>query len=151
MYGGEARWSEIGSLVKALEIPVVGNGDIRTGEDARRMRDETGCHGLMMARGTHGSPWLFLQARAALEGERVPPDPDVGERFEICLRHARNSIAYGGDPRRAAIEFRKHLGWYTKGLPRGKKLRAELFQVTTLEEVEEILSGYMEGALAARS
>jgi nifR3 family TIM-barrel protein len=144
MYGGVARWSEIRSLVEALDIPVVGNGDIRTGQDARRMYEETGCHGIMMARGTHGSPWLFRQARAALRGTPVPPDPDVPERFEICLRHARNSIAYGGDARKAAIEFRKHLGWYTKGLPQGKKLRMELFQVTTLEEVEAILSGYLE-------
>jgi tRNA-dihydrouridine synthase len=144
MYGGVAQWSEIRALVEALEIPVVGNGDIRKGEDALQMREETGCHGIMMARGTHGSPWLFRQARAALEGAPIPPAPGVRERFDICLRHARNSIAYGGDPKRAAIEFRKHLGWYTKGLPRGKKLRMELFQVTTLEEVEAILSGYLE-------
>ena len=73
MYGGQARWSEIRDLVEALEIPVVGNGDIRTGEDALRMRQETGCHGIMMARGTHGAPWLFRQARAALEGDADPP------------------------------------------------------------------------------
>ncbi len=151
MYGGEARWSEIQSLVKALEIPVVGNGDIRSGADARRMWEETGCHGIMMARGTHGSPWLFRQARAALSGTPIPPDPGVGERFEVCLRHARNSIAYGGDAKRAAIEFRKHLGWYTKGLPGGKKLRMELFQVTNLQEVEVILAGYLEDALATSS
>jgi len=149
MYGGVARWPEIRSLVEALEIPVVGNGDIRSGEDARRMWDETGCHGIMMARGTHGSPWLFRQARAALEGEPVPPEPGVPERFEICLRHARSSIEHGGDPKRAAIEFRKHLGWYTKGLPEGKKLRKRLFQVTSLEEVEGILAGYLERSLAA--
>lgn len=148
MYGGEAKWLEIGALVEALEIPVVGNGDIRTGQDARRMKEETGCQGIMMARGTHGSPWLFRQARAALEGDPVPPDPEVQERFEVCLRHARNSIAYGGDPKKAAIEFRKHLGWYTKGLPGGKKLRSELFQVTELEEMESLLSGYLDGALA---
>ncbi len=118
---------------------MVGNGDIRTGEDALRMRQETGCQGIMMARGTHGSPWLFQQARAALEGEVIPPDPDIPERFQICLRHARNAIAHGGDPKRAAVEFRKHLGWYTKGIPDGKKLRVELFQVTSLKEMEGIL------------
>jgi len=143
MYGGVARWSEIRDLVKAVEIPVVGNGDIRNGEDALRMWKETGCAGIMMARGTHGAPWLFQQARAALSGEAVPPDPDVAERFEVCLRHARNAIAYGGDPRKAAVEFRKHLGWYTKGLPGGKKLRTELFQVTSLTEMEDLLMGYL--------
>lgn len=145
MYSGTARWEEIRDLVEVLSIPVVGNGDIRSGQDARRMREETGCHGIMMARGTHGSPWLFKQARAALEGKPVPPDPGVKERFDICLRHARNSIEFGGDPRRAAVEFRKHLGWYTKGLPGGKHLRGELFQVTSLEEMEGLLYGYMEG------
>lgn len=143
MYGGAAQWSEIRDLVEALDIPVVGNGDIRTGEDARRMWEETGCHGMMMARGTHGSPWLFGQARAALQGEAIPVDPDVEERFQVCLDHARNAIAFGGDPKKAAIEFRKHLGWYTKGLPSGKALRAELFQVTSLGEMEAILEGYL--------
>jgi len=145
MYGGAARWSEIRDVVEALDIPVVGNGDIRTGSDAARMKEETGCHGIMMARGTHGSPWLFRQARAALEGESIPPDPEVRERFEVCLRHARNAIAYGGDPKKAAVEFRKHLGWYTKGIPGGKRLRAGLFQVTSLKEVEDLLVGYLGG------
>jgi nifR3 family TIM-barrel protein len=144
MYGGSARWEEIRALVEALEIPVVGNGDIRTGPDARRMWEETGCQGIMMARGTHGAPWLFTQARAALEGRPIPTSPDVPERFRVCLRHARNAIAFGGEPRRAAVEFRKHLGWYTKGVPGGKRLREELFQVTSLEEMKEILSSYLE-------
>lgn len=148
MYSGEARWSEIRDLVEALEIPVVGNGDIRSGADARRMKEETGCAGLMIARGSHGSPWLFRQARAALDGLPVPPDPAVPERFAICLRHARNAIAFGEDPERAVLEFRKHLGWYTKGLPEGRKLRQELFQVTRLEEMEELLEGYLEESRA---
>ncbi len=148
MYGGEARWSEIGALTEALDIPVVGNGDIRAGEDALRMWRETGCHGIMMARGTHGAPWLFRQARAALDGDTIPPDPDIHERFHVCLRHARKAIEFGGDPKKAAIEFRKHLGWYTKGIPGGKKLRGELFQVTSLEEMEGLLTGYLEDSRA---
>ena len=147
-YGGEARWSEIRALREALEIPVVGNGDIRTGEDALRMWRETGCQGIMMARGTHGAPWLFREARAALKGDPIPPAPDIQERFEVCLRHARNAIEFGGDPKKAAVEFRKHLGWYTKGIAGGKKLRAELFQVTSLEEMTELLEGYLEGSQA---
>jgi nifR3 family TIM-barrel protein len=146
MYGGEARWPEIRALTEALDIPVVGNGDIRTGDDALRMWRETGCEGIMMARGTHGAPWLFRQARAALDGKPIPLDPDVPERFKVCLRHARNSIEFGGDPKRAAVEFRKHLGWYTKGLPGGKKLRMDLFKVTSLEEMEELLERYLEGS-----
>ncbi len=142
MYGGHARWSEIADVVGALEIPVIGNGDVTCGEDARRMRDETGCAGVMIARGSHGDPWIFTQARAALDGRPIPPDPDVDERFEICLEHARNAIAFERNPERAIIDFRKHLGWYTKGLPDGRRLRTELFQVSTLEEVEEHLLRY---------
>ncbi|MFW6207002.1 MAG: tRNA dihydrouridine synthase DusB [Gemmatimonadota bacterium] len=144
MYSGEARWSEIRDLVEALEVPVIGNGDVRSGKDALRMKDETGCAGIMIARGSHGSPWLFRQARAALEGGEVPEDPAVAERFAVCLEHARNAIAFGEDPERSVLEFRKHLGWYTKGLPDGRKLRQELFQVTRLDEMEVLLEGYLE-------
>lgn len=142
MYSGEARWSEIAALVHALTIPVIGNGDIRDGEDARRMRDETGCAGIMIARGSHGDPWIFTQARAALDGLEIPPEPSVEERFEICLEHARNAIAFETNPERAIIDFRKHLGWYTKGLPDGRRLRTELFEASTLEQVEGLLEGY---------
>jgi tRNA-dihydrouridine synthase B len=143
MYKGEARWSEIADVVAALEIPVIGNGDIRCGEDARRMRDETGCAGIMIARGSHGDPWIFTQARAALDGKPIPPDPSVERRFEICLEHARNAIAFETRPERAIIDFRKHLGWYTKGVPDGRRLRTELFQAKTLEDVERLLEGYL--------
>jgi tRNA-dihydrouridine synthase B len=144
MYSGQARWDEIAAVVDVLDIPVIGNGDIRTGADAARMRDETGCAAVMIARGSHGDPWIFAQARAALDGKPVPPTPDTEERFEICLEHARNAIAFERDPTRAIIEFRKHLGWYTKGLPDGRRLRTELFQATSLQDVERLLEGYLE-------
>lgn len=143
MYSGHARWEEIAALKEAVRIPVIGNGDVRTGVDARRMRDETGCDGIMIARGSHGDPWLFQQARAALDGEPIPPDPGVEERFRICIEHAENALAFESDRKRAMIEFRKHLGWYTKGLPSGRDLRIELFNVTSLEEVKERLDGYL--------
>jgi len=143
MYTGFARWDEIAALTEALEVPVIGNGDVRSGEDARRMVDETGCAAVMIARGSHGGPWIFKQARAALDGEPIPPEPDVRTRFEICLEHARNAIAFEPDNGRAMLEFRKHLGWYTKGLPNGKHLRQELFQVTELRHAEEALLGYL--------
>jgi nifR3 family TIM-barrel protein len=144
MYAGEARWEEIAALVQAVSVPVIGNGDVRSGEDARRMRDRTGCHGIMIARGSHGDPWIFSQARAALDGREIPADPEVEERFEICLRHARNAIAFERDPEKGVIEFRKHLGWYTKGLPGGAKLRQRLFEARTLADVERLLEGYLE-------
>lgn len=144
MYSGRANWDEIAAVVEALEIPVVGNGDVWTGEDARRMREHTGCAGIMIARGSHGAPWIFRQARAALDGLPIPPDPDIEERFEIVLRHARNAIAFERDEDLAMREFRKHLGWYTKGLPDGRALRQRLFEVTRLKEAEAILMEYRE-------
>lgn len=143
MYSGHARWDEIAAVVEALEVPVVGNGDVRTGDDARRMRDETGCAGVMIARGSHGDPWIFKQARAALDGVPVPAGPTVEERFQVCLQHARNAIAFESEKHRAVREFRKHLGWYTKGLPNGKALRQELFQVESLDDMEGHLERYL--------
>ncbi len=144
MYSGEARWEEIAELKGAVTIPVIGNGDIRTGEDALRMKEETGCDGIMIARGSHGGPWIFRQARAALDGLPVPPDPTVEERFRICIEHAENAIAWAKGSERAIIDFRKHLGWYTKGLPAGRELRQELFQVETLEDIRARLEAYRE-------
>jgi tRNA-dihydrouridine synthase B len=143
MYSGSARWEEIRALKEAVQIPVIGNGDIRSGADAARMRAETGCDGIMIARGSHGDPWIFTQARAALDGQPIPPDPDVEARFAICLEHAENAVRFERDPRRAVLDFRKHLGWYTKGLPSGKELRVELFKVEDIGEVAPILDAYV--------
>ena len=148
MYGGQARWDEIAALVDALDVPVVGNGDVRSGADARRMRDETGCGGVMIARASHGSPWVFAQARAALDGEPLPADPSVEERFNICLEHAGHGVRSRENSEKSLIDFRKHLGWYTKGLPGGATLRAQLFQITSLAEIEALLEAYLARYLA---
>ena len=144
MYGGSASWDEIAQVVEALEIPVVGNGDVWTGADALRMKEQTGCAGIMIARGSHGAPWIFREARAALDGRPAPTPPTVPERFAVMLEHARNAIAFERDETRAMLELRKHLGWYTKGLPGGKALRQELFAVRSLAQVDSILAGYLE-------
>jgi tRNA-dihydrouridine synthase B len=149
MYAGHANWDEIAAVVDALDIPVVGNGDVWNGRDAKRMHEHTRCGGIMIARGSHGTPWIFREARAALLGEPLPAAPDVAERFQIVLEHARNSVAFGGDEERAMIEFRKHLGWYTKGLPEGKKLRQELFSVSSLAAAQSLLESYAERELVA--
>lgn len=144
MYSGHANWDEIAAVVDALSIPVIGNGDVWEGIDAKRLHDHTGCAGIMIARGSHGQPWIFGQARAALDGTPIPEDPGVEERFRIIIHHARLAIAWEKDEEKAMIEFRKHLGWYTKGLPNGRILRQELFEVTSLQEAEEKLERYLE-------
>jgi nifR3 family TIM-barrel protein len=144
MYAGRANWDEIAAVVAALGIPVIGNGDVWAGEDARRMRDHTGCAGVMIARGSHGAPWIFREARAALDGRPLPAPPDVAERFAVVLEHARNAVAFEQDEVRAMVEFRKHLGWYTKGLPAGRSLREELFRVASVAQAEAVLRRYQE-------
>ncbi|MBX6332054.1 MAG: tRNA dihydrouridine synthase DusB [Gemmatimonadaceae bacterium] len=143
MYTGSARWDEIAAVVQALDIPVLGNGDIKTPHDALRMHQQTGCAGIMIARGSFGQPWIFTQARALLAGEPMPPAPPVEERFAIAIEHAKMAEAYENDPRGAAIEFRKHLGWYVKGLPCSAELRRTLHQVESLSAIEDIFGEYL--------
>ena len=145
MYSGAARWEEIAALVQALEIPVIGNGDIKTAEDAVRLQRETGCAAVMIARGSFGQPWIFDQTRALLEGKAKPAAPPVERRFEIALEHARMAEAYEADPRGAAIEFRKHLGWYVKGVHGSADLRRKLHAVESLSEVEDVFAEYLAG------
>jgi nifR3 family TIM-barrel protein len=146
MYDGAARWDEIAAVASGLSIPVVGNGDIRTAADAVRMHRETGCAGIMIARGSFGNPWIFRQARALLNGEPAPPAPDAARRFAVALEHARLQLEVQGDGRRTAIEFRKHLGWYTRGLPGAAELRRTLYAVESMSQVEMIFQAYLEAS-----
>jgi tRNA-dihydrouridine synthase B len=143
MYSGHARWEEIAAVVQALSIPVIGNGDIRTPEDAVRMRDMTGCAGLMIARGSFGQPWVFDQVKDLLAGRPKRRTPSIEERFRVALDHARMVEAYEADPEGAAVEFRKHLGWYVKGLPNSAELRRRLHAVTSFADVEDIFLEYL--------
>src|ERR1051325_3860802 len=143
MYSGSARWEEIAAVVQALDIPVLGNGDIKTPHDAMRLWQETGCAGVMIARGSFGQPWIFDQTRDLLEGRPMRPAPSIEERFAIALEHARMAAAYEPDRRGAAIEFRKHLGWYARGLPGSAELRKRLHAVNSLDEVEGIFEDYL--------
>src|SRR4051812_29219428 len=143
MYTGHAHWDEIAAVTRALEIPVIGNGDIKIPEDAVRMRAETGCDAVMIGRGSFGQPWIFDQTKDLMAGRSMRPTPPVEERFAIALDHARMVQSYEADPRGAAIEFRKHLGWYVKGLPSSADLRRRLYAVNSFEEVEGIFGDYL--------
>ncbi len=144
MYRGEARWAEIKQLVEALDIPVVGNGDIQTASDALRMHDETGCAGIMIARGSFGNPWIFQQTRDRLNGLVPRATPGAAERFAVARRHAKLAREIQGDTRKAALEFRKHLGWYTRGLPGASDLRRQLHQIESMADADRIFGEYLE-------
>src|SRR5881396_109310 len=140
MFSGNADWDEIGRVVQALDIPVIGNGDIMTPEDVLAMRRHTGCAGVMVARGAFGNPWLFAQARDLLVGRSRRADPSAEARFTTALEHARLALRLQGDSRKTALEFRKHFGWYTKGVPGAAQLRERLFQIDSMEQAEEIFA-----------
>ncbi len=144
MFTGSADWDEIARVVEALDIPVIGNGDVVSPQDIVRMRDHTGCAGVMVGRGSFGNPWVFAAGRARLRGEPLPEAPSAAERFAVALEHARLALELQGDTRRTVVEFRKHFGWYTKGLPGSSTLRQQLFQVESMAEAEAIFQAYLE-------
>lgn len=150
MYHGSANWDEIAAVVEALDIPVIGNGDVRTADDILGMHRHTGCAGVMIARGSFGNPWIFAQGRDLLAGRPKRSDPTPAARFATALDHARLALRLQGDTRKTAIEFRKHLGWYTKGLPGGAELRQRLFAIESMAEAEAIFAGYL-GETPARA
>lgn len=143
MYSGSARWDEIAAVVDALSIPVIGNGDIKSPADAMRMRGQTGCAGVMIARGSFGQPWIFDQTRDLLAGRPMRAAPSIAGRFAVALDHARMVAAYEPDPEGAAVEFRKHLGWYVKGLPHSADLRRRLHAVSSFADVAAIFDDYL--------
>ncbi|HEU4570118.1 MAG TPA: tRNA dihydrouridine synthase DusB [Gemmatimonadales bacterium] len=144
MFTGRADWDEIARVKEALSVPVIGNGDVNSAEDALRMQRHTGCDAIMIGRGAFGNPWLFRDAAALLAGRPKPAPPTLEERFAVALAHARLALELQGDTRKTVVEFRKHFGWYTKGLPYGGELRQRLFAVETMSEAEAIFTRYLE-------
>ena len=138
MFSGRASWDEIARVVEALDVPVIGNGDIECAEDILAMRRQTGCAGIMIARGSFGNPWIFGQGRDLLAGRPKRSDPTPAERFAVALEHARLALRLQGDTRKTALEFRKHFGWYSRGVPGAAQLRERLFQIESMTEAEAV-------------
>jgi len=149
MFGGRADWDEIARVVEALDIPVIGNGDVQSADDILRMKQHTGCAGVMVGRGAFGNPWIFRDAQALLAGHARPSPPTAEERFTVALDHARLALRLQGDSRKTMVEFRKHFGWYTKGLHHASDLRQRLFLVESMAEAEGIFQAYLEPATQA--
>jgi nifR3 family TIM-barrel protein len=143
-YGGTADWDAIARLKEAVpEIPVLGNGDIWSADDALRMVRETGCDGVVVGRGCLGRPWLFgdLVAAFAGEGEVAYARPRFGEVARVMLRHAALLGEWLGDEARGVIDFRKHVAWYTKGFSIGSQARQRLAVASSVAELAALLDG----------
>ena len=141
-YSGEADWIEIAKVAAAVSVPVIGNGDIRSGADAVRRRDETGVSGLMIGRGALGNPWIFPEIKAALASEAAPRLPDVEERWRTFLRFAELLVSRANH-RRDPENIRWAVGKFhalTHGLPGCRKLRAALNTCDTLSDLRELVA-----------
>ena len=138
MYTPPADWDIIRQVKQAVSIPVIGNGDVDSPEKAKAMLEETGCDGVMIGRAARGNPWIFRQVGAYLKEGRLEPKPSREEIYAMMLRHARMQVEYKGDYT-GVREMRKHISWYTAGLPHSAKLRARINSVESLKEMEELL------------
>ncbi|TVT51820.1 tRNA dihydrouridine synthase DusB [Amycolatopsis rhizosphaerae] len=138
-YSGQADWSYIAKLKEAVTtIPVLGNGDVFTADDALRMVAEAGCDGVVVGRGCLGRPWLFGELEAAFAGREIPKGPNLGEVARVLRRHAELLVEHDG-PGKAMRDLRKHMAWYFMGFPVGSELRRRFAMVSSLAELDELI------------
>jgi nifR3 family TIM-barrel protein len=138
-YSGEADWEAIANLKQALDVPVLGNGDIWEADDALRMVAETGCDGVVVGRGCLGRPWLFADLAAAFAGRSERVMPNLGEVGKVMRRHAELLVQWWGAEREAVTDFRKHVSWYLKGFPVGSEVRRSMSMASSLMELDDLL------------
>ena len=135
-YHGKADWDIIRQVKEAVSIPVIGNGDINSSEAAKEIQKQTGCDGIMVARGLQGNPWLISQILYD------KPKPAIEEVVQMILRHAKMQVGFSGEYL-GIRQMRKHVAWYTTGYPGSSKLRGMVNQVESLEELEQLLETYI--------
>ena len=144
LYEGRSDWNKITELVEHLsstDVPVLGNGDIWSGQDAISMMEQTGCAGVVVGRGCLGRPWLFADLVSAFNGENKRVNPTLFEVRQIMLRHGQLLVEYFENEDRAMRDIRKHMAWYLKGFSVPREIRASLGMVGSLTEMEQLLSG----------
>lgn len=137
-YSGKADWSVIAAVKRAVDIPVIGNGDVTDGASALRMMEETGCDFVMVARGALGNPWIFRELNAAWRGEPLPPPPTKEDKKQMMLRHFNDVLDLKGEYV-AVREMRKHVGWYLKGVPGAAAFRGKINQINSAVELRKAI------------
>lgn len=141
-YSGKADWEIIRKVKKEVTIPVIGNGDIFTPQDAKNMMEETGCDGVMIGRGAQGNPWIFERTIEYLKSGAILPEPSVKEKVNMILEHMDKLIELKGEYV-GIKEMRKHIVWYLKGLPNSSRLKNQVFNITQRGKIEKLLREYM--------
>lgn len=141
MYEGHADWSYIKKVKQAVSIPVIGNGDVKTAQDAKRMLEETGCDAVMVGRAALGNPWVIKQMVEYVENDILLDDPTADERIDQCLKHAQRLILVEGE-KNAIRQMRGHAPWYIKGLKSASVVKNRLSKVDTYQELYNILEAY---------
>ncbi|MDE6167117.1 MAG: tRNA dihydrouridine synthase DusB [Acetatifactor sp.] len=139
-YSGRADWDIIRQVKEAVKIPVIGNGDVNSPQAAKAMLEQTGCDGVMIGRAAQGNPWIFRKVTAFLENGALPEDPKAQEKKALILRHASLQLERKGEYT-AVREMRKHLAWYTVGMPHSSRFRR---MINDMESMEELTAGVEE-------
>ncbi|GGG24926.1 tRNA dihydrouridine synthase DusB [Paenibacillus abyssi] len=143
LYTGKADWDIIRDVKSAVSIPVIGNGDVFTPEDAHRLLEHTGCDGVMIGRGALGNPWMLYRTVQYLTNGELLPDPSPSEKMRIAILHMDRLVALKGEGT-AVREMRKHLAWYLKGLPGAARIKDNIMEETSRDKMVQILDGYIE-------